>query len=599
MKQVIFDSLSVKNFLSIGSEPLELSFLNGINLITGENKDNNGKNGIGKSTIVDSIFWCLFGNTIRELKKENIQHNQNKEECCVKLSFKIKTQNEEKQYDIKRILNPAKIEILCNGEDITLSTIPKNDEFIKKLINSNEEVFNNAVIMTSINTITFMAQKKTEKRKFIEGILRLEVFSQMLLKVRSEYNDIKKENDICSNNFINQQRNLETFETQKREESKIKKEKIDNWQYNIELKQEIIKECKNKKFPDSKEIDESINNLENNKLNQLKAYLKKYNANNNENISQKSKIISDINHIKKEKQKILDKGNTCPTCNREYCKDDIDTIKLKLSELDSEIKTQSSILIQTEKKKSECENNIKTIEEGIDKVNNKIKELNKLKISIRDNEHTIVQSNADIRRFKENIDQINEEKSLCDSNVEKAKDEIQKLEKELKEIKKNLNILDTVKYILSEEGVKTYIVKKIITMLNNKLNFYLNKLEAPCKCIFDEMFDETIYNQQGKEVSYFNFSGGERKRIDIAILFTFQDVLRFHSGTSFSLNMYDELLDCALDTRGIDKIIEILKEKVEKYNESIYIITHKNSDISNISNVLFLEKINGVTRIKN
>ena len=140
MKQVIFDSLSVKNFLSIGSEPLELSFLNGINLITGENKDNNGKNGIGKSTIVDSIFWCLFGNTIRELKKENIQHNQNKEECCVKLSFKIKTQNEEKQYDIKRILNPAKIEILCNGEDITLSTIPKNDEFIKKLINANDLV---------------------------------------------------------------------------------------------------------------------------------------------------------------------------------------------------------------------------------------------------------------------------------------------------------------------------------------------------------------------------------------------------------------------------------------------------------------------------
>lgn len=599
MKQVIFDSLSVKNFLSIGSEPLELSFSNGINLITGENKDNNGKNGIGKSTVVDSIFWCLFGNTIRELKKENIQHNQNKEECCVKLRFRVKTQNEEKQYDIKRILNPAKIEILCNGEDITLSTIPKNDEFIKKLINANEEVFNNAVIMTSNNTIPFMAQKKTEKRKFIEGILQLEVFSQMLLKARSEYNDTKKENDICSNSFINQQRNLETFETQKKEESKIKKEKIENWEYNIELKQELIEACKNKKFPDSKEIDDSINNLENNKLNQLKIYLKKYNSNNNENISQKSKIISEIHHLKKEKQKILDKGNTCPTCNREYCKDDIETVKLRISELDSEIKNQSSILTETEKKKTECENNIKTIEEGIDKVNNKIKELNKLKISIRDNEHTIVQSNADIRRFKENIDQINKEKSLCDSNIEKAKSEIEKLEKELKEIKKNLNILDTVKYILSEEGVKTYIVKKIITMLNNRLNFYLNKLEAPCKCIFDEMFDETIYNQQGKEVSYFNFSGGERKRIDIAILFTFQDVLRFHSGTSFSLNMYDELLDCALDTRGIDKIIEILKEKVEKYNESIYIITHKNSDISNISNVLFLEKINGVTRIKN
>jgi energy-coupling factor transporter ATP-binding protein EcfA2 len=145
--------------------------------------------------------------------------------------------------------------------------------------------------------------------------------------------------------------------------------------------------------------------------------------------------------------------------------------------------------------------------------------------------------------------------------------------------------------------VKTESSKKMIDVFNQRLNFYLKKLQAPCKCEFDELFEETIFNDKGKECSYFNFSGGERKRIDVAILFMFQDVLRLHTGTSFSLNFYDELFDSALDDNGIEKIIEILKNKVEKYEESIYIISHKNHTKVNVDNVLFLEKNNGITTL--
>jgi energy-coupling factor transporter ATP-binding protein EcfA2 len=137
----------------------------------------------------------------------------------------------------------------------------------------------------------------------------------------------------------------------------------------------------------------------------------------------------------------------------------------------------------------------------------------------------------------------------------------------------------------------------MIKNLNQRLNFYLKKLDTPCKCEFNEMFEETIYNNIGKECSYFNFSGGERKRIDVAILFMFQDILRLHSNTLFSINIYDELFDSALDEKGVNKILEILKEKVEKYKESVYIISHKNMDKTNIDNVLYLEKENGITKL--
>jgi DNA repair exonuclease SbcCD ATPase subunit len=599
MTEIIFKSLFVKNFLSIGKTPLELSFSKGINLITGENKDKGGKNGIGKSTIADSIFWCLFGNTIRELKKENIQHNLSKDECFVILNFDIKNVNgTTKNYQIKRTLNPAKIEILCDKQDITLSTLPKNDEFIVKLINANEEVFNNAVIMSTNNTIPFMAQKKTEKRKFIEGILQLNIFGEMLLKTRSEYNDTKKQNDIECNNFINLQKSLEVFEQQFKVEKEDKEKTLKNWEYTIESNLEKIQELKNNKFPDIEEIEEKIDKLETEKLSVLKQILKKTNADSSENNSKKYTLIAEIKNFNKEKQKILDKGNTCPTCNREYCKDDIDVINDKIKELNNSVEEHELQLEEVNKTVLSFQNKVETIEDGIDKVELKVKELNKFKQSIAINKNKIHELENHNKIADYQIKEIQKRKDVSSINVDNYKKQIEEKEAELKEIKKELSILDSVKFILSEDGVKTYIVKKIITFLNEKLNFYLQKLETPCKCVFDETFEETIYNESGKEVSYFNFSGGERKRIDTAILFTFQDVLRFHSGTSFSLNIYDELFDCALDTKGTDKVLDILKEKTNKYNESIYIVSHKNSEILNIENVIFLEKHNGATIIK-
>lgn len=598
MTEIIFKSLFVKNFLSIGKTPLELSFSKGINLITGENKDKGGKNGIGKSTIADSIFWCLFGNTIRELKKENIQHNLNKEECFVILSFDVKSSNDTKNYQIKRTLNPAKIEILCDNQDITLSTLPKNDEFIIKLINANEEVFNNAVIMSTNNTIPFMAQKKTEKRKFIEGILQLNIFGEMLLKTRSEYNDIKKQNDIECNNFINLQKSLEIFEQQSKIEKEDKEKTLKNWEYTIESNLEKIEELKNNKFPDIEEIEDKIDKLETEKLAVLKQILKKTNAESSENNSKKYTLIAEIKNFNKEKQKILDKGNICPTCNREYCKDDIDVINDKIKELNNFIEEHELQLAEVNKTVLSFQNKVETIEDGIDKVELKVKELNKFKQSIAINKNKIHELENHNKIADYQIKEIQKRKDVSSVNVDNYKKQIEEKETQLKEIKKELSILDSVKFILSEDGVKTYIVKKIITFLNEKLNFYLQKLETPCKCVFDETFEETIYNESGKEVSYFNFSGGERKRIDTAILFTFQDVLRFHSGTSFSLNIYDELFDCALDTKGTDKVLDILKDKTNKYNESIYIVSHKNSEILNIENVIFLEKNNGATVIK-
>jgi DNA repair exonuclease SbcCD ATPase subunit len=598
VKKIQFNFVKIQNFLSIGKDPIFIDFQKGITVITGENKDKGGKNGIGKSTIADGIFWCLFGNTIRELKKDKIQHNKNKEDCKVVLCFKIQDTEKTINYKITRTLEPSKIEILREDEDITLSTLPKNDEFIKNLIGANEEVFNNAVIMSANNTIPFMAQKKTEKRKFIEGILQLNIFSEMLLKTRSEYNDLKKENDINSSNFINEQKILTILNDNKVNFDESKNNRIKLIETKIESHLKDIESLKDKEIADSKvvkiELDEYREKEQ--KLNELQAEL------NREIVkltTQKTQSEMIVKQKDLEQKNFTKKGTICPTCNRKYCSDDIDHVTAQIKKIKQELKeenTKAWDIGQIIKQKNEliskiCKNKNK-IQQLIDNCISSLREssLHEEKIL------NFVNKNLEL---KNDIEIIKKESFKDDAKIIEIEKNIQKLEESLKDIKKSLSILDTVKFIVSEEGVKTYIVKKIINILNTKLNYYLQTLDAPCKCVFDEMFEETIYNDQGKECSYFNFSGGERKRIDTAILFTFQDVMRFHSGTSFSLNIYDELFDCALDVKGTDKILEILKEKVEKYDETIYIVSHKHSEISNIDNVIFLEKSNGVTKIVN
>lgn len=597
MKKVHFHTISIKNFLSVGETPIEIKFQKGLNLITGNNTDNQTRNGVGKSSIIEAIFWCLFGNTIRDIKNDKIIHNHSKKGCEVQLNFDvIDSNNTTENFTIKRYLGPSKIEVWNGDKNITQSTIPANDEYIKNLIGATEELFNNSVIMTANNTLPFMAQKKIDKRKFIESVLNLSIFTNMLLKTRSDYNDTKKENDIACNTFINLQRNIETFEQQKQNETKKKKEKIDNWNWNIQNNLKLIDDCKNKKFPDVLEIEKEIDELENNKLITLKQSLKKANEKKNEISSKKYTLVAEIKQFKKEKQNILDKGNVCPTCNREYCKEDIQLVNEKLNHLDNIIKEYETNLLEISDKNAEYDNKIKTIEEGIDKINLKIKNLNKLKSSIKDNDHLISKYNHEIKQFEQFIKEIDQEKSVADENIENSQKQLEVTKKELKTIKQKLAILDDVKFVLSEEGVKTYIIKKLLDLLNNKLNFYLKRLDAPCSCTFNEQFEETILNLNGKECSYFNFSGGERKRIDISILFMFQDVLRFYSGTSYSLNMYDELFDSAIDEAGTDKIIEILKERVENYNESVYIVSHNKSSLKNtFDDVILLEKTKGKT----
>ena len=594
MKQIFFEEVSIQNFLSVGNEPVKVQFNRGFNIITGSNKDKEDRrNGVGKSTIADSINFAIFGSTLRELKKELIQNNLTNETCSVTLSFKVVTPQDTNNYTINRTISPSKCYIYKNGQDITRDSIINTNDYIKELINCSEDVFQNCVIMTVNNTVPFMGKKKVEKRKFIEGIFNLEIFSNMISNLRSDYNETKKDFDIESTRYDENNSTLENFKSQRNNLLEERNQKITKYKNRQEDNKRALLDIKSKikSIEDDaiKQNEELISKIES-KIKEL--YVQK---------SEKQTEIGKIGGLQSQLESTLLKIGTdeeiCPTCLRKLEDHDTEHINKEKKAIEDGIKKYDSRISELKANISEYTALETKLTTGIQKIRTKIKTINNeisdqkvLKQKAKQLLEWQSQLKLDIKELKSgdsNLDEVIEE------YISKVKDIKSKLDR----VKKKINMLDVVKYVVSEEGVKSYIVKKILTVFNQKLAYYLKKMDSNCVCIFNEYFEEQIINEKNKICSYFNFSGAERKNIDLACLFAFMDIRRLQGDVAFNFSMYDELFDSSLDEKGVDLVTNILRERVEKFNECVYVISHRKESVKAATGeVIYLEKTNGITR---
>lgn len=597
MKHINFNSIKLKNFLSVGNDLVEVNFRTGISIITGINKDKlDRRNGVGKSTIADSIHFAIFGETIREIPKGNIINNITQKGTHVELALSITEGQKVNHYKIIRTLKPTKCFLYINDEDKTESTIINTTNRIKELLSASSELFQNCVIMSLNTTLPFMAQKKVEKRKFIEGILKLEVFSQMLQVARTEHNDVLRDYESTNKELVHQNNYKEITVKQLEDKKEENDNRINRCNLDIDRKNKkiiilqtqitepdlkLVVSIREKKIDfDAKisEIQKTIDSF----------YLKvmEYEA--------------EIKMYKKTYNSIGTELSKCPVCLHEISSDDRSHIDEEKNNITNDIKARQEDIKDIYVQINNLKDRKYTYISESDKCKSFLKEClaaaesnKRVKSTIDDLKEEIIEINKEIASINDTTNNYNE----LSNQLEKYSREVTILGEQVETLSKNNKILEFVKFILSEEGVKSYIVKKILNILNNRLLYYLDKMDANCVCKFNEYFEEEIKNDKGQECSYFNFSGAERKNIDLACLFTFMDIRRMQGDVSYNLVMFDELLDSSLDEKGVELVLNILKERVDQYKEGIYIISHRKESIKESSGeVIYLEKTNGITK---
>lgn len=574
MKKIFYKKLTAKNFLSIGEQPISLDYTKGVHQIEGINLDcPDRRNGTGKTTIFQAHFFALFGETINKIKSDNIPNNLSKGKGIVTLEFDIQENDKTKSYKIVRQVKPSKVELYENGVDISRDSIANTNKHICKILSTNPVIYKCCDVLTVRDTKVFMDMDAEDKRKFIEDVFDINVFSLMLKELKSritENNQNLNSTKTKLNTILN---SLETIEKLKadmarqiEEYDERKKQRIEQIREEIEIYEDANKSLQSFNL-DVKPLKEKIVKIDE-RLGLAESKISEIEQKRMKVRHDLSVVKNDLVNLEDDTRTVCDKcGQNLPHDHVEHTKElkkqlleDIDKFENELNSLNELARKYNDAKIKLKNQKLELKDDIDQVNRNLVKIEN-----NNERISMR----------------LKNIEEIEKEEldtfALKESEKELEKYNNEKLETEttLKSYQDNANTYNTCKFILGEEGVKSFVVKKLLKLLNDTIEYYLVRFGLGVRCKFDEYFDEVVTNDKGKTFSYKNASGAEKKSLDFACVFAFSEMRRKISQVYSNVLLIDEILDNALDEVGLDLIMGELKERVDSSDLGVYVISHK------------------------
>lgn len=574
--------LAVKNFCSYGNAEMRFSYKEGLNLIT-------AKNGGGKSAFfLDALCYNLYGKPYRDIKISELTNRKNKKGMYTEgIYFPDSTTK------IKIVRTPQKLEIFKNDsvEPMKSSSSKLIDqEEINSLIGIDHQIFKLIIAVATNTNEPFLSLGLPKKREVMESIFSIKIFGEMLKKARTKLISLKTEKTIIQNNLKTQESSLISSKKQLDEIEKSIKEFETN-------KENEVSELLSRK----ETLQNSIEQLEKEifatkeRLNSIILDEVDYNS---KLVSLESSIKIEENTIKEKKNilKFLEKNAQCPLCNHELTDD----------HKQKEISNINSIIEKSQKKIETNKKSLITLSEKISKQKNTKNSYDNLNTQISMN--TMKKSNSE-KSLKEFDNQIQSVQSrVLNIDLESLKSDYstkiniyRKDADSLEKINNDLKKYEIVVKMFSEDGIKSYFLKRLIPILNKMINEYLSKFDIPIMVNFDATMQESIsiIGSSEKDISYNSFSEGEKKRIDIAILLSFIDTMKKISNWNCNLLIFDEILDSATDSDGLEKLLTSIKDMTLNDNQlCAYVISHREAFQDLYTSVVTVKKAGGFSKIE-
>ena len=134
--------------------------------------------------------------------------------------------------------------------------------------------------------------------------------------------------------------------------------------------------------------------------------------------------------------------------------------------------------------------------------------------------------------------------------------------------------------------------------MNERVNHYLEEMDAFFDFTLDENFNETIRSRYRDDFSYYSFSEGEKQRIDIALLLTWRDLAKRKNSVDTNLLIMDEVFDSSLDANAIDMLSTILIGTLSKDNNIIVISHNTEQMIDKFDRIIKVRKVDNFTEME-
>lgn len=565
---ITFHYVQWSNFLSTGN--------NQTKIVLDEHKTTLvcGRNGSGKSTIMDAIAFALYNKPFRKINKPQLVNSINNKKLVVEIEFTTAGS----RWKVVRGIKPTIFRIYKDGNLLEQDAQNRDQqEFLEKqVIKMSFKTFLQIVILGSANWTAFMSLKSADRRRVIEDLLDIEVFSIMnqLLKERVSKN---KDNQIILDKHLAILENtLQLNQSHRQQQQNQQKEWIDSKQQTIEQKIEDNQNLAKQTEKLSKKIDTVVEKLE-----QYQAVDYCYQQKINDIQTLRQKFARGAEQIQ-----FYGDNDTCPTCTQQIDQQFKDTAVDKLTE-------KQQMISDAIDRITKLTDDLAKQKEQRDSVNKQLKKLQDEQSDIH------LQTNINnklIQSIREEIVQ------LTNTNVDFVDDtETKKSVKQAKAAAKKLSnqreLYNQAQRLLKDDGIKTHIIQQYIPIMNTLINKYLERMDFFCKFEIDENFNEQIETLHKQVFTYDSFSEGEKMRIDLSLLFTWREISRMRNTSPCNILILDEIMDSSLDQEGTDEFVNIIKQLTGDNN--VIIISHKTDQISDkFDRILEVEKHKNFSRIK-
>ena len=549
---IVMKKVKWKNFLSTGNVFTE------IQLNKHKTTSISGENGSGKTTLLDAIVFALFGKPYRNINIPQLPNSINKKDCIVELYFDIGNNS----YVVKRGLAPKIFEIYQNGKMLDQDSTSKDYQrmFEEHILRMNYKSFCQVVILGSTNYIPFMRLTAAERRSVVENLLDINIFSTMNTVLKAKIATNKENTFVLEKNMevlkekIELQKNYISVLKKKQNkfltEKKQNKQELENANYNLDVRIQEIQ----------KEISENMN-----KISDIEILETRLNSLNNDT------LVLEKNYTKEEKQiKGISKLTSCPVCTQIVTEE----TKNKL------IADKEKELVAISEEKVQLEDQIKEVKSSLNEMNKIIKTINELReqyeemyVTYKSNEKLIRSIQKELDEVSDENNHIEEAETKMNSFIEEGKDILKSKE----QIIEDLHYCNIASVLLKDSGIKSKIIKHYLPIMNKVINRYLSEMNFFVQFELDEEFKESIKSRNRDIFSYENFSEGEKRKIDLALLFAWRKISQVKNSLNCNLLVFDEILDGSLDDNATKLLLNILQ--IMDKGSNIFVISHKSKDI--------------------
>ena len=558
-----------KNFLSYGGAWSEVDF----------DKDQlsvvQSGNGQGKTSIIQAVTFGLYNRSINNIPKNKLINSINGKQTVVEVEF---TSNQI-DYKVVRGIKPNVFQIYKDDKLINEDANSRDYQAVleNQILRMSYKTFIQTVMIGMSNFTPFMELSSNDRRIVVEDLLGVGVLTTMNNLVKDHIANINQQiNDLTNQIMVKK--------TQAQGELAI----YDTLVANQKKNNESLQKQRNQHIKDIEKHNKAIDKL-NVQLNKLQPTVQKYDVFKTglqTVISEQGKLRGLISKVQQDQQ-FIESNDHCPLCHQQI--DDEYRASITATNNDRQQKLNAKL--------AQIEARLQSLYEKQDKFIKVIEKNNELHGSIREHNSAITLLNNQVIDVDQQLasNTSNEQLDAQKRKVEQIVFDGNELTKQRNNLLDQKGLYDQCANLLKDNGIKAAVVNQYLPIINQMINKYLADMDFFLSFEIDNQFNETLKARGRDDMTYQNLSQGEKRRLDMAILFTWRYIAQLRNSCSCSNIFIDEVLDSSLDAAGIESIMKLFRSFTDS---NIFVISHREGvQELDFDRILTIEKRNQFSTI--